>query len=69
MRRIQFGFRQETVKTQNSESCLQRNLCAGQEATVRTGHGTDWFQIGTGVYCHPAYLTYVQSTSSEMLSG
>ena len=30
--------------------CLLRNLCAGQEATVRTGHGTtDWFQIGTGV--------------------
>ena len=27
------------------------NLCAGQEATVRTGHGTtDWFQIGKGVY-------------------
>ena len=50
-------------------TCLLRNLYAGQEATVRTGHGTDWFQIGTGVYCHPAYLTYVQSTSSEMLSG
>ena len=30
-------------------TCLLRNLCAGQEATVRTGHGTtDWFQIGTG---------------------
>ena len=29
--------------------CLLRNLCAGQEATVRTGHGTtDWFQIGKG---------------------
>ena len=26
-----------------------RNLSAGQEATVRTGHGTDWFQIGKGV--------------------
>ena len=50
-------------------TCLLRNLYAGQEATVRTGHGTtDWFQIGKGVcqgctYCHPAYLTYVQSTS------
>ena len=48
--------------------CLLRNLYAGQEATVRTGHGTtDWFQIGKGVrqavYCHPAYLTYMQSTS------
>ena len=45
-----------------------KNLYAGQEATVRTGHGaTDWFQIGKGVhqtvYCHPAYLTYMQSTS------
>ena len=27
-----------------------RNLYAGQEATVRTGHGTDWFQTGKGVY-------------------
>ena len=31
-------------------TCLLRNLCADQEATVRTGHGTtDWFQIGKGV--------------------
>ena len=30
-------------------TCLLRNLSAGQEATVRTGHGTDWFQIGKGV--------------------
>ena len=51
-------------------TCLLRNLYAGQEATVRTGHGTtDWFQIGKGVhyikavYCHPTYLTYMQSTS------
>ena len=49
-------------------TCLLRNLYAGQEATVRTGHGTtDWFQIGKesvkAVYCHPAYLTYKQSTS------
>ena len=28
---------------------LLRNLYAGQKATVRTGHGTDWFQIGKGV--------------------
>ena len=47
---------------------LLRNLYAGQEATVRTGHGTtDWFQIGKeyvkAVYCHPVYLTYMQSTS------
>ena len=49
-------------------TCLLRNLYAGQEATVRTGHGTtDWFQMGKeyikAVYCHPAYLTHMQSTS------
>ena len=33
-------------------TCLLRNLYAGQEAAVRTGHGTtDWFQIGKGVCC------------------
>ena len=33
--------------------CLLRNLYAGQEATVRTGHGAiDWFQIRKGVYQH-----------------
>ena len=33
------------------QTCLLRNLYAGQEATVRTGHGTtDWFQIGKGVH-------------------
>ena len=32
-------------------TCLLRNLCAGQEAKVRTGHGiTDWFQTGKGVH-------------------
>ena len=47
-------------------TCLLRNLYAGQEATVRTGHGTDWldwFQIGKGVcqgcILSPAYLTYM----------
>ena len=31
-------------------TCLLRNLCVGQKATVRTGHGTtDWFQIGNGI--------------------
>ena len=53
-------------------TCLLRNMYANQEATVRTRHGkTDWFQIGKeyikAVYCHPAYLTYMQSTSCEML--
>ena len=50
---------------------LLRNLYAGQEATVSTGHGT---QTGSklgkecikAVYYHPAYLTYMQSTSCEM---
>ena len=52
---------------------LLRNLYAGQEAIVRTRHGTtDWFQIGNqsvysqtvkAVYCHPTYLSYMQSTS------
>ena len=49
-------------------TCLLRNLCAGQKATVRTGHG---IQTGSklgkesvkAVYCHPAYLTYMQTTS------
>ena len=49
-------------------TCILRNLYAGQEATVRTGHGTtDWFQIGKeyvkAVYCYRVYLTYMQSTS------
>ena len=47
-------------------TCLLTNLYASQEVTVRTKHGTDWFQIGKEVkaaYCHPAYLTYMQSTS------
>ena len=49
-------------------TCLLRNVYSGQEATVRTRHETkDWFQIGKrvhqAVYCHPAYLTYMQSTS------
>ena len=49
-------------------TCLLRNLYPGQETTVRTGHGQ---QIGSklgkeyvkAVYCHSAYLTYMQSTS------
>ena len=51
---------------------LLKNLYAGQEATVRTGHGT---QIGSKlekeyikvVYGHPAYLTYMQNTAWETL--
>ena len=48
-------------------TCLLRNLYAGQEATVRTGHGTTGSKLEKeyikAVYCHPAYLTYMQSTS------
>ena len=40
---------------QDHLTCLLTNLCAGQEATVRTGHGTtDWFQIGKRV--HQGYI-------------
>ena len=47
-------------------TCLLRNLYADQEAKVRTVYETkDWFQIGKevpqGLYCHPAYLTYMQT--------
>ena len=39
-------------------TCLLRNLYAGQEAPVRTGHGTiDWFQIGKGVVCQGCVLS------------
>ena len=49
-------------------TCLLRNLYASQEATVRTEHETtDWFRTEKEyvktAYCHPAYLTYMQSTS------
>ena len=53
-------------------TCLLRNLYAGQEETVRTGHGaTYWFKIRKrvcqGYLFSPAYLTYMQSPSWEML--
>ena len=50
-------------------TCLLRILYMGQEAIVRSEHGTmDRFQTGyiKAIYCHPAYLTYMQSTSCEM---
>ena len=54
-------------------TCLLRNLYAGQEATVRTGHGTtDWLQIGKGVYqgcILSPNLTYMQSTSCGESNG
>ena len=53
-------------------TCLLRKLYAGQEATVRTGHGTmGGSKLGKEyvqpVYYHPAYLTSVESTTCEML--
>ena len=53
-------------------TCLLRNAHADQEATVRTRHGkTDLFKLEKqhikAVYCLPAYLTYMQSKSCEML--
>ena len=53
-------------------TCLLRKPYAGQEATVRTTHGTmDWFKTGKrvhqAVYCHSTYLIHMQSTSCEML--
>ena len=52
-------------------TCLLRNLYTGQEGTVRTGHETtDGSKLGKkyikAVYCHPAYLTYMQGTSCTM---
>ena len=51
-------------------TCLLRNLYGGQEATVITGHGTIGSKLGKeyikAVYCHPAYLTHMQSTSCKM---
>ena len=52
-------------------TCLLRNLYVGREATVRTGHGTTVSKSGKeyvkAVYCNSAYLTYIRSTSWEML--
>ena len=52
-------------------TCLLRNLYTGEEATVRNRHTTmDLFKTEKecikAVYCHPAYLTYMQNTSYEM---
>ena len=53
-------------------TCLLQNLYAGQEATIRTGHGKQTAsELGKeyikAVYCRPAYLISMQSTSCEML--
>ena len=58
----------QEMRTPDHLICLLRNVYAGKEATVRTGHETtDWFQIGKGVWqaciLSPAYLTYMQNIS------
>ena len=60
------GLKDDAVKV------LPSNLYVGQEATVRTKHGTtDWFQMGKGGHqgciSSPCLLTYIQSISFEML--
>ena len=45
------GQMEQQIIVMKFKTCLLKNLYAGQEATVRTGHGTtDWFQIGKGVH-------------------
>ena len=51
-------------------TCLLENLYAGQEATIRTGHGTiDWFKIGKGlnkaVCCHRLFNLYAEEPLDE----
>ena len=52
-------------------TCLLRNLYEGQEVTEQNMKKMDWFKIGKqyikALCCHPAYLTYTQSTSCEIL--
>ena len=60
------------MEHQNHLTCLLRYLYAGQEATVRTGHGTtEWFKIGKGVrqgyILSPCLFNLHESTSCEML--
>ena len=55
-------------------TCLLRNLYAGQEITVRTRQGTmgcskPGKEYVKAVYCHPAYITYMLSTSCKMQAG
>ena len=55
-------------------TCLLRNPYEGQEVIVRTRHKTtDWFKTGKGicqgVFCHPAYLTFMQNTHEKCWGG
>ena len=54
------------IGTPDHLTCLLRNLYVGQEATVRIRHGTkEYIKV---VYCHPAYLTYMQSTLEKAMA-
>jgi len=50
------------IRITDYHTCLLRNLYTGQETTVGTGHGKNWFKIGEGLpqgcILSPAYLTY-----------
>ena len=55
-------------------TCLLRNLYAGQEVTLRTGHGkTGWFKLAKeyleAIYCHPTYLTYCRVHHEKRWAG
>ena len=55
------------MEIQDHLTCLLRNLYAGQEATIRTGHGTTGSkqekEYVKAVYCHAVYLTHMQRIS------
>ena len=58
----------ERDENTNHLTCLLRNLYVGQEATVRTGHGTtDWFQIGKGVCQSCILLPYLFNLYAEFI--
>ena len=66
-----YGKILEEVGIPDHITYLLRNVYAGQEAIVRMEHGTtSGSKLGKeyvkAVYCHPAYLTYMQSTSCKM---
>ena len=58
------------MRIQNHLICLLRNLYSGQEATVRTGHGTTvWFQIGKGVYQGCILSPHLFNLHAEYIMG
>ena len=58
----------ESVGIPEHLACLLRNLYAGQEATIRTAHGTaDWFQIGKGVHQSCIFLPCLFNLYAEYI--